>query len=1493
MFSHLVQIWFEASFPSPTEVQARGWESIRRGAHALLVAPTGSGKTLAAFLAGIDALATRPPDAGRGTRLLYVSPLKALVYDIERNLRSPLAGVRRTAERLGVGLPQIRVSVRTGDTTTSERARHARDPGEILVTTPESLFLILGSAARATLTTVETVIIDEVHALAPTKRGAHLALSLERLCEITEREPQRIGLSATARPIGEIARFLGGSRPVEVVDASARPYLDVRVIVPVEDMTQVEIPDIRNRPRGRGHDGADAEDEGGPILAELYERAPDPPSFTERGIWPAIYPEILEEIRKNRSTLVFVNSRGLCERLAQRLNDLAGEQLVLAHHGSVSHEKRREIEEGLKEGRLRGIVATSSLELGIDMGAIDRVVLVESPGTVARGLQRIGRAGHKVGETSVGRIYPKYRGDLLECAVITERMVRGEIEEMSVPRNTLDVLAQQVVAMVVDRDRTVEEIAALAARSYSYAGLTSGALESVLDMLSGRYPSTDFADLRPLLSWDRARDRLSARRGAALVSRMNPGTIPDRGYFPVHLAGGGPRLGELDEEMVFESRTGDRILLGATSWKVEEIQRDRVIVSPSPGEPGRLPFWKGDGPGRPIEIGRAVGAFLGLLERLPRASAAEAVTERVPLDPMAASNLVAYVHEQIEHAGCVPTDKRIVIERFRDELGDWRVCILTPFGARVHAPWAMAIQGQLTKDSGFDVQTMVGEDGIVLRFADADDLPDIESLIPDPDEVQERITEQLGDTALFAGLFRENAVRSLLLPRRRPTQRNPLWAQRIKSQQLLASVRKFPTFPIVLETYRQALEDVFDLRALRAILRDIRSRRVQMREVRTQSPSPFARSLVFAYVANYMYEQDAPLAERRAQVLTVDRNLLHELLGTSALRDLIDADVLAELEEQLQRTAPGWRARDADELHDLLRRLGDATADELRERSTSDPVPWLQVLERERRAIEVGIAGERRWVAAEDAGLYRDALGAHVPAGLPSTYLDPVDRALEALVTRFALHRGPFEERDVIARYALASASARQVLEGLQREGVLVHGEIRPGGSAPEWCHAEILRRLKRNTLARLRNEIAPVDASVFASFLPDWHGVGSHERGNDRLLEVIAQIEGASLPWSDLVDSILPRRVAGFRVEQLDMLCSSGRILWVGHGPVGMRDGRIGIYLREHAAALVDAPVEGPTDPDPDPLRGAILSLLADRGASFLHEIETAVRRTRPDLREEEWTHALWDLVWAGRVTNDTFGPLQDLRWPARSTPARRRRGVAAPGGRWWRTEILRESPVSAAEGMIARARVLLERYGVVSREAARAERMQGGFGALYRTLRAMEEAGKIRRGYFVEGIAGIQFAHAGAVDRLRAIRADLEEREADPTARIVALSAVDPANPYGVLLPWPPTENPELSRPRRIPGAIVVLSSGRPSLYVSARKRELLLFAGVNLAEILPAALDAVRALPVRGGRRRLVIEAICGIPFSASPHVALLHRCGFERSYRGLVDVGGGAA
>ncbi len=1512
-FSKPVRRWFDDTFPGPTRVQEMGWPALARGRNALLVAPTGSGKTLAAFLWAIDRLCLGGEPGAPGVRVVYVSPLKALAYDIERNLRAPLEGVVGAARRLGASARPVAVDVRTGDTTPGERRRQLRQPGEILVTTPESLFLVLGSRAAANLRTVDTVIVDEVHAMAATKRGAHLALSLERLSDLVGGDgPQRIGLSATVRPKELAAEFLGGDRPVEIVDASEPPNIDLQVVVPAPDMEAPPVPEFL------------ASGEGWPR------------GWEASGMWPSVFPRILEAVRSHRSTIVFVNSRSLCERLAQRLNDLderrrsgeivdaeereEREPLARAHHGSISHERRREIEGALAAGRLRCIVATSSLELGIDMGSVELVLLVEAPGSTVSGLQRVGRAGHAVGERSRGLIFPKFRGDLLECTVTAIQMQRGAIEAMRLPETPLDVLAQQIVAMCCDREWTVEQILALARRARSYRGLSRNLLTAVLDMLVGRYPSEEFADLRPRLSWDRGRDALVARRGADFLVRMNAGTIPDRGLFTVHLGPDGPRVGELDEEMVYESRAGDTFLLGASAWRVTEITRDRVIVRPAPGEPGRMPFWHGDGPGRPLELGRALGAFVRELGRREGADARRWLAERAPLDGHAVSNLCAYVEEQRDRTGVLPTDRAVTIERFRDEIGDWRVCVLSPFGARIHAPWAMALERRIGRRFGFDVQSLWTDDGFAFRFADTDELPAAREFLLDADEVEDLVVEQVASSAMFASRFRENAARALLLPRNRPGKRTPLWQQRQRSKNLLSVVRRHPDFPILLETYRECLSDLFDLAGLVELMEEIESGDVRVDDVETRAPSPFARSLVFAYEERFLYDEDAPAAERRAQALILDRELLRELLGTASLRKLLDSEVIEAVEAERQGLSPDRRPRHEDDLYDLLRRTGGLTREEIEERAEADGRDWLALLERQLRAVELDVQGTGRiWVAVEDAALYRDGLGSALPEGLPEDLLGQQRAPLERLLRRYARSRGPFVAADAAARFGLPRGAVEPLLNALEEAGRLARGEFQRDGGEVEWCDREVLRVMKRRTLVRLRREAEPVDGAALARFLARWQGVeraagpkvdAAPDRTVGRLREAVAQLEGVPLSWQTLVGHVLPSRAPGFRVDMLDRLAAAGEVLWLGHGRLGSRDGRVALYRRERFQVLASgtASVEARYEaPDGTP-HAAVLECLEARGACFTFDLVGGVVGDG-DWSETDVEAAIWDLVWAGRVTNDTFLPLASLG-RRRSAPARtfrelprrsrrRPRAGTAPaelrgglsgarrgragmlaGGRWSLVDALPVPAlsVSRTEWAFAVATLLLDRYGVVAAETARAENVPGGFESLYPVLREMEEAGHIRRGYFVHGLAGRQFALPAAVERLRR-----ERRAKSGRASVEILPAVDPANPWGAVLPWPQlgTEVDRRKRgPRRVAGAWLVHRAGSPCLYLEAGGRGVWTFADLA-GDPQPAdAWAALRDLAGRRRRRTLRLLRIDGRPARDSRWTPILDACGFEK-------------
>jgi ATP-dependent Lhr-like helicase len=1383
--------WFERNFASPTPAQEKGWPAIAGGGHALIQAPTGSGKTLAAFLSAIDRLTAEP---GHGLRVLYVSPLKALNYDVERNLRGPLAGLQS----------DLRVAVRTGDTPQKERAAMLREPPDILITTPESLFLLLTSRARELLRSVDTLILDEVHAVAGTKRGAHLALSVERLEALAAQPVQRIGLSATQRPLEEIGRFVSGGRPIELVDAGVAKELDLEVVVPVEDMREP---------------GGESREEG----------------WEPRSIWPSIYPALVELVRAHRSTIVFVNNRRLAERLALRLNEAAEDEIARAHHGSLAREQRTQIEEDLKAGRIPCLVATSSLELGIDMGAVDLVVQVESPKSVARGLQRIGRSGHSLGEISRGRIFPKFRADLLESAVVAQRMREGLIEETQIPRNPLDVLAQQIVAICADEEIEVTALHELVRRAYPFAELSRAQLENVLDMLAGRYPSDEFAELRPRIIWDRTLGVIRGRSGSRRLAVTNAGTIPDRGLFGVFIAGeGGGRVGELDEEMVYEARAGQVIVLGASSWRIEEITRDRVLVSPAPGVPGAVPFWKGEGVGRPYELGEAIGKF-----------ARELLAARDPkvpdLDELAERNLLTFLREQERATTAVPSDRTVVVERFRDEIGDWRICILTPFGARVHAPWAMAVGSRLRESLGLEVQSIWSDDGIAFHLPDADSPPATDLLMLDPDELEDLVLAEVGQTALFGARFRENAARALLIPRRRPGERTPLWQQRLKAQGLLQVARKYSSFPIVLETYRECLQDVFDLPALKRLLVRLRAREIDLVDVETPTASPYASSLLFDYIATYMYEDDTPPAERRAQALSLDRDLLRELLGQEELRELIDPAALAEVERSLRPFPP-----DPERLHDLLRLRGDLRAGEFDEAHAA-------ILEAERRAMRVAIAGEERLVAAEDAGRYRDALGIVPPSGLPSVFLEPVPHALHSLVARWARGRGPFTTVQASEWFGV---DVEEHLRQLEREEKLVRGELRPGGTEREWCDPEVLRRLRRASLAALRREVEPVEEAALGRFLPSWHGIDRRAS----LREALVPLQALALPAALWEAEVLPRRVPDYRPEQLDALCASGELVWVGAGL-----DRVALFFRDDAS-LLGRPSAAPA-PDAeahDAIRAALTG-----GALFWDGLLSTT-----ELDAETALPALWDLVWSGEVTNDSWSPLRAERRYQPPRPDRRARRFSrtrahrpsATQGRW---SLAAELFAGGEPERRALAELLLERHGVVTRDAVRSEGIPGGYSAVYGELRALETLGSCRRGYFVEGLGGAQFALGGAVERLRELR-PREDDEAEP----LVLAAADPAQPYGAVLPWPKRAG---ARAARVAGAHVVLLGGEPALFVERGGRSLVPLREPEEDWLRPA-LAALVGFVKRGGAKRLAVERFDGEPVVETLVMPLLVDVGF---------------
>ncbi|PSS43677.1 ATP-dependent helicase [Arthrobacter woluwensis] len=1662
-FGKATRQWFLGAFAAPTRVQEEAWHAISQGHHALVVAPTGSGKTLAAFLWALDRLIHGPlagdgdtaapapppedtldipdlpaPDlsasgkpAAKGrvkprTKVLYISPLKALGVDVERNLRAPLIGITQTAKGLGLPAPNVSVGVRSGDTPANERRKLLSHPPDILITTPESLFLMLTSSARETLTGVDTVILDEVHAVAGTKRGAHLAVSLERLDALLDRPAQRIGLSATVEPRDLVARFLGGESPVSVVAPPASKTWELTVSVPVEDMSDL------------------------PAAASAHDLGPASGLQPQASIWPHVEEKIVDHVLARRSTIVFANSRRLAERLTARLNEIYAERqvesawvqgtdedgldggladgglpdeglprpaaeavaaaverlrdgeglrdgenprngapastatpahmmaqagqttgaepiLARAHHGSVSKEQRAQIEDDLKSGRLRCVVATSSLELGIDMGAVDLVIQVESPPSVASALQRVGRAGHQVGEVSQGVLFPKHRADLVHTAVTVERMTAGKIERLSIPQNPLDILAQQTVAATALGPIDVEQWFSVVRRSAPFSALPRGAFNATLDLLAGRYPSDEFSELRPRIIWDRNAGTIEGRPGAQRLAVVSGGTIPDRGLFGVYLVGeedskSSKRVGELDEEMVYESRVGDVFALGATSWRIEDITFDRVLVTPAFGQPGKLPFWKGDSLGRPLELGQALGAFIREVSGADE-SAAVARCEGIGLDSYAAGNLVAYLTEQQQSTTVVPNDRALLVERFHDELGDWRVVLHSPFGMPVHAPWALAVGRRLQERYGLDGSVMAADDGIVLRVPlMEDEPPGAELFLFEPEELERIVTEEVGGSALFASRFRECAARALLLPRQTPGKRQPLWQQRQRAAQLLDVAKKYPQFPIVLETVRECLQDVYDLPALQDVAGRIERREIQISETTTSQPSPFARSLLFGYVAQFLYEGDSPLAERRAAALSLDSGLLNELLGRVELRELLDPAVVEQTGLELQRLLPDRRLRGVEGTADLLRLLGPLTVPEIAERlqDPQDAEEHARQLVATGRALRFSLRGREHLAAVEDSARLRDGLGVPLPMGVPLAFLEPVADPLGDLVGRYARTHGPFTTAELATHLGLGTAVVLSVLKRLATDGRVVEGEFRPhpelvsapeaapaddavppgdaagvshseafpdpsrpGGASTgetarlvggqEWCDAEVLRRLRRRSLAALRAEVEPVDAQAFGRFLPSWQNVGTSRspaplRGLDGVLTVVDQLAGVPIPASAWETLVLPARIRDYAPTLLDELMASGEVLWTGTASLPGNDGWISLHLAESAALTVNAAPEF----EPTAAQERLLEHLAGGGAYFFRPLKESAGGLDSVLTDEEMIAELWGLVWAGRVTGDTFAPVRALLAgggtahkqaprPSRARPLRRSRlggaggfpgaGLDGPGmatvpplgaGRW---SAVMPQPLDPTVRAHALAELLLDRYGVLTRGSVVSEQVPGGFALLYRILSKLEESGRTRRGYFIEKLGAAQFSVPATVDRLRSFSEDgtiLAAEDRPHTA--VTLAATDPANPYGAALPWPTLDGAASGhRPGRKAGALVVLVDGRLILYVERGGKTLLGFTEDEalLTEAASSLVTTVR----RGAVDRLAMEKVNGRDLLDTPLSAAFLAAGAYSTPRGV--------
>lgn len=1522
VFSPATRDWFLRAFKQPTAVQPQTWHVAARSEHALVIAPTGSGKTLAAFLYALDRLFreggedTREAHKRKTSRILYISPIKALGTDVQRNLQIPLKGIADERRRRGETEVNLRVGIRTGDTPAQERSKLTRNPPDILITTPESLYLMLTSRARETLRGVETVIIDEVHAVAGSKRGAHLALSLERLDALLHTSAQRIGLSATVRSASDVAAFLGGDRPVTVVNPPAMRHPQIRIVVPVANMD-----DVSSVASGTGEDSH---------------------AGREGSIWPYIETGILDEVLRHRSTIVFTNSRGLAEKLTARLHELYAARLqrspsiavdaahfestsgatsnrvqssdvfiARSHHGSVSKEQRAITEQALKSGELRCVVATSSLELGIDMGAVDLVIQVATPLSVASGLQRIGRAGHQVGGVSKGLFFPRTRRDLVDSAVIVECMFAGRLENLTPPHNPLDVLAQQTVAAAAMDALQVDEWYSRVRRAAPWKDLPRRVFDATLDMLSGRYPSGDFSAFRPKLVWNRETGILTARPGAQLLAVTSGGTIPDRGMYSVLLPegeekAGSRRVGELDEEMVYESRVNDIITLGATSWRIQQITRDQVIVTPAPGRSARLPFWRGEGNGRPAELGEMIGDFLHLL--------ADGAFFSGTIPPWLAeentvANIQGLIEEQRNATGIVPGSRHLVLERCRDEIGDWRIILHSPYGRRVHEPWALAIAGRIHALWGADASVVASDDGIVARIPDTDGkLPDAAIFLFEPEKLLQIVREAVGSSALFAARFRECAARALLMPGRTPGHRTPLWQQRLRASQLLEIAQGYPDFPVILETLRECLQDVYDLPALERLMRRLNGGEIQISDVTTTTPSPFATSLLFGYVAEFMYQSDAPLAERRASVLSLDSELLRNLLGQVDPGELLDPQVIRQVEEELQRLAPGRRAKGEEGLFDLLRELGPMTVEDLAQRhtgSSEEVASYLENLLAVKRIFPAMISGQERLACMDDAARLRDALGVRLPESLPEIYLHRVSYPLRDLFLRYLRAHALVTAEQLAHEFSLGIAIVEEQLQQLREQGLVMNLQ------QDIWVSDEVFRRLRLRSLQAAREATRPVAATTYARLLLERQGVlpatddspalfastspGVYE-GVDGVMRVIEQLAGVGLPASLWESQILPARVRDYSSEMLDELLATGAVIWSGQKKLGEDDGLVALHLQEYAAESF-TPAEA-DQANRSALQQAIVAVLADGGAWFAQQISQRIRdKIGESVDLSALQEALWALVWQGVITSDIWAPLRALTRSSsnartstrRSHRARRGRPVYAQpvsprvsyntpnlAGRW---SLLQVEPLNDTERMLALAENMLDRYGIISRQAVIAENIPGGFPSMQTLCRSMEDSGRIMRGRFVEGLGGAQFAERLTIDLLRDLATQATQtRHYTP----VALSANDPANVWGNLLPWP--AHPATLVPTRRAGALVVVSGGKLLLYLAQGGKKMLVWQ--EKEELLaPEVFHALTTALRREPRLRFTLTEVNDLPVRQTPMFTLLREAGFSSSPQGL--------